>query len=491
MTIVHEDPDVPPLLANPQSYVIDPVYASSVEIDRDPVAVGQPTSGPNRFTIHVPTDLTVLSLGAASGRWKTDKGIDGYTNDHIHFETKHGARTVMSLGTPATTSTLKGYGDAPPVSTHGYAMVTKGDAWHDAHLEHYLLSRTHDITLRTMGEAKRAVVQADAGIVELNGGVGVTITGGGVGIGAHTTGLEMKDVGYEGTWGGETPHSLAAVRSAKFNTISNFIVTLHNLLTGAVFNFLHREKYKEGGKIAVTEVFGDGAEWALDAVEEKRTWGEIQELYAKEESPEKAVKIDAEKDFGVTAGVSASFFGTTSATMAATVWASASSVVAATLKGTLFSGVAGTFTSLKGYGSLEIACDHGEAVFSAFRDVKASATKNFIGSGKERARLEGEKHLYVAGQQSTWIGTKAGGGWGLLMAAGGISLGQATSADAMLGAGIVENRSIRITSELVAFQSATTKMEVHGTKIEIEASAVDLDAEGDVYVGGKKVLIDA
>ena len=105
MTVIQEYAPIP-LAPSTQTFVVDPVYADTVEMDIDLVSVGQPTAGPNRHTTHVPTEKTVLSLGALSGRWNTDKGITGYTDSHIHFETKAGSRTVVSLGGPATKSTL-------------------------------------------------------------------------------------------------------------------------------------------------------------------------------------------------------------------------------------------------------------------------------------------------------------------------------------------------------------------------------------------------
>lgn len=490
MTIVHEDPDIPPLLANPQTFVIDPVFASSVEIDRDPVAVGQPTTGPNRFTAWIPTEHTVLSLGEASGRWETDHGIDGYTDTHIHFETTKGARTVVSLGGPATKSTLSGYRGAPPVSTHGYSMVTVENAWHDAQQQHYLFSRQEDITLRTRGEGKRAVIQAEHGTVDLTGVVEVNITGGGIGIGAHT-GAPMEDIGYAGHWGGETPHSLKAKRAAQYATIMNTMATLHNLLTGAVNMYKERHKYKHGNHLNVTEIFGDFGEWALDAVEFYRAKGEIEELFAEEESPEAAIKIDAEKDFGISAGGSVSFFGMTATTMAAKLWASASALGYAGLSGILFGGVAGTFTSLKGYKKVEIGCDHGEVALCAKKDVNIAATENFIATGKEIAMIKGEKTLYLAGATRAWIGTAAGGGWGLDLSSAGLSIGKASSAGSMKSASVADDRSIKMATKSIKLQSSSTKMHFQNTKIETEANTVDLESEGDFFFGGKKVLIDA
>src|SRR6185312_8553791 len=99
MTMIQDDA-ASPLRANARSYVIDPALASVVEEERQAVANSSPTSGPNRFTLHVPTEKTVVSLGALAPTWQTDMGITGYTDSHIDFEVKaEGApQTIVSLG---------------------------------------------------------------------------------------------------------------------------------------------------------------------------------------------------------------------------------------------------------------------------------------------------------------------------------------------------------------------------------------------------------
>src|SRR4051812_49101371 len=107
MTVTHETPGFVLLSPIATSFVADPVYADTVDVDKDTVTVAKPTTGPNRYTIHVPTETTRLSAGAASGHWVTDKGITGYTDSHVHFETKAKAKTVVSLGGPAETSAIQ------------------------------------------------------------------------------------------------------------------------------------------------------------------------------------------------------------------------------------------------------------------------------------------------------------------------------------------------------------------------------------------------
>ncbi|APR77230.1 Hypothetical protein A7982_02577 [Minicystis rosea] len=487
MTIVYEDPTLPPLLAAPQTFVADPVYADTVEAAWSATPVASPTHGPNRYTLHVPAESTVLSLGEASPRWNTDAGITGYTDNHINFETKSGPQTVVSLGGPATKASIKGYGDAAPVSTHGYSMVTAANAWHDAQKQHYLLSRTHDITLRTKGEGKRAVLQAEHGIVDLNGGKEVNIAGAGVAIGA-SPGLPYENVKYAEPWHGDAPHSLAAKCASIFNGITNGVVTAHNLAMGATK--LYKE-YKHGHLHASVDTFADVVEWLTDVGEFIRTSMEVKELFAEEEAVEGSIKMDAAEDVSIGASGNASFFGIHGATLGSTLWTSVSAVVSAGIKGSLFAGVAGAYTSLKGYKKVELGCDHGKAIFDAKKSVQMSAESSVIAVGKELVQVSAEKNAYFAGGDVAWIGTTAGSAWGMHMASSGIKIGKATSADKMMSAAIAADRSITIDKKGFLFKSASSEMTIEKKAIKVTSGSVKLHAKSDdVRVGGKKVLLD-
>ena len=486
MTVIQEYAPIP-LAPSSQTFVVDPVLADTVEMDIDLVSVGQPTAGPNRHTTHVPTEGTVLSLGALSGRWNTDKGITGYTDSHVHFETKAGSRTVMSLGGPATKSTLSGLEEAAPIASHGYSMVTTKNAWHDAQKQHYLLSRTADVTLRTMGPGKRAVLQAVSGMVDLTGGKEVNLVGGGVSIGAHSS-MVFEDVKYDENWHGETPHSLAAKRSAKFTTISSTALTAHSLALSAV---TMRKKYKKGELHASVDAFADVAEWLIDLAEFARAKGEISELFAAEEAVENSIKMDAQEDFGVSAGGHAAFFGVQGATLVSAVWTGVSAVVSASLKGTLFAGVAGAFTSLKGYKKIELGCDLGDTLLDAKKNLSIAAEKSFIAVGHELVKVAGEENAYFSSGDNAWLGVSAGGGWGLQLNAKGIMIGKATGASTMKSAAVAADRSIKIEKASFTLSSASTVMKIGKNSVEAKAASVKLHAkDNEVRVAAKKVLID-
>jgi hypothetical protein len=489
MTMIDEDPSIPPLLAAPATFVTDPALADTVEVDVHPVSTAEPTSGPNRWTLNVPTENSVVSLGAASGRWTTDKGITIYTDSHIHFEVKTGAETTVSLGTSAKTSKTESDDEDVLRGSDGYAMVTNKNAYHDAQKQHYLLSCTDDITVRTSGEAKRAVVQADKGTLDLNGKVEVNVAGGGVSIGAAPE-IEIPDVKYGGVWKGETPHSLKAKRAGVFNGVVNALGTVHNLATS--FPKVYGE-LKPGTLKAIAHGFADASEWLLDAGEFVNTGIEIKELLSKEKV-EGSIRVSADDDLGVSAGGQASFFGVKGASLMSSVWTSVSGLVTASLKGGLFAGVSAMYTSVKGYQKVELAADTDSVVFEAKKNISLNAEGSLIAVGKEEAQIVGEHEAYFTGDKRAWIGTPAGLGWGLQFdaAAGRLRLGQATNPRSMIKAGVAAERSIKLDKEGFALQRGGATMSILGKKIETTAGTIELNAaDSEIMVGCTKVLIDA
>jgi hypothetical protein len=502
--------DLPPLLPPGQSFIIDPVWADTVEAGMEIAALAAPTHGPNRLTMHVPKETTQISLGAPNAtRWHTDLGIDGYTNSHIHFETKEEAKTVVSLGGPALTSAITGYGGGEggggeggegggggvctaqavaPTGTRGYSMVTDKNAWHDSVGQHYLLSLSGDITLRTTGEGKRAVVQAELGSVDVIGGLEVNMAAKGIAITAHPE-MPFQDVLYTKPWTGETPHSVAAHVAETISTVVNGMVTASGLWASGK----EMKKLAKSGHMHLSvDTVAAAVEWLADAAELVFTVQEFKELVSKEEAPEGEIKIDADQDLSGAAGLSASFFGLKSANMCAGIWAGINGVGFATVKGVLFAGVVGSYTSCKGYKGVEIGCDHGDAHFAASKNLDiSSANADLIVVGKELAQLSSEKDAYFCAAKRTWVGTPAGG-WGALLQKDGFAIGKATSSYNMGQATVEASRSIKLDKDGITGKSGSTSMKHHTKGLTVEGGQVKLHAkDADVKVDGKKVLIDA
>ncbi len=481
-------PDGSLLICSPTSFVLDPVLTDTVDVEYDKAPLHSPTTGPNRYTIHVPTETTRLSLGQKSARWNTDIGITGYTDSHIHFETKENDKTIMSLGGPATTSAIRGHDPKVPVETRGYSMVTEKNAWHDAKLQHHFLSQTEDISLRTMGAGVRAVVQADGGKVDVNGGKHVNVSGGGVSIAAGQ--LEVEKKGYDESWAGTRPHSSAAggieIGAAVLAALS---------AVGDVILNKPRDKFGEG------DFAGAPAEWAdknkrkintallLLAINKVRT------LISAPTSPEKCVKLDAAETLSAMAGGEISIFGVISASLGSALWTSVTSGMSASLKGTVFAGVGGMFASMKGYRKVEMASDWGKVFVGAQKEIHLEGEKSFTAGADNVAHVAspgGAGHALFGGGKKVWMGTTAGDGWGLLLDDEGLALGMASGAAEMDTAKIKDEPALRITASKIEAKTRYTWMKLEGDtctiatkdkKIRFEASS------GPVTINGAKILL--
>src|SRR4051812_13766003 len=84
---------------------VDPDLTANLETDAPNVPAANPTNGPHRATWVVPVpDDTTVSFGAASPQRINDVGITGKTKTHIHWHVNGGTKTVVTLGSSATTA---------------------------------------------------------------------------------------------------------------------------------------------------------------------------------------------------------------------------------------------------------------------------------------------------------------------------------------------------------------------------------------------------
>lgn len=477
--------DPSPLVCAVASFVSDPVLADTVDQGYDRADIHSPTTGPNRYTIHVPTEVTRLSLGKESPRdkWNTDVGITGYTNSHVHFEVKKQDQTVVSLGGPATTALIQD-GDAPK-SSHGYSMVTEGAAWHDAVKQHYFLSQGADISLSTHGADKRAVIQSDHGIVDLNGGLQVTASGGGVSIAAGE--LELEDVRYGGHWEGKRPHSAAAGAGRITVAILAATATLHDLLANKI-----RAKFDEGKFTPVPVPWTDRGKWVITSALLGLALNKVRKLVSAEDAPPKCVKIDAKEKVGIMAGGNVGFFGKMGASLGSAAYATVSAGFSAGLSGMAFAGVGGSLVSVKGFRKVDIGSDWGKSFVGAEKKIEANAEKKFLASAKKTAHVascgRNAKTLLGSGKR-TWVGT--GQGWGMLLDGSGVAMGKATDAKDMAGTKISPFPAIRVDGSKIELHGADkTRMNLTSGNCTLVSPKISFDAaSGPVTVNGSKILL--
>jgi hypothetical protein len=509
------------------SFVTDPALADGVEVEYEMVGLAQPTMDPNRVTIHVPTEKTVLSLGAASDRWKTDIGITGYTDNHVHFETKVNDKTVVSLGGPATTAAIKGHGPkakekkeektepAPttpttattyrttptpepepaaepegeeklaPVATEGYSMVTAERAWHDSIGQHYLLSQKEDISMLTLAADKRAVVQADLGYVDLNGGEEINLSGGGVAIGAALK-FPIEDILYDKNFTGKSPTSTFAKTAKVGMDLIGAVFSAHDLGLKA----FKTAKKQKAGKLKKNEFFyADVVKWVTDSVKFGMSVNKLQKVFAHVSSPPGSVKISAEQDVVGLAGADACFSGTMGASIASTAATTISAGMTASMKGTLFAGVGSVLTTLKGQKKIEVSSTYGDVVFSAKKNVEFTSDDEFIAASSEDAQVTGKKHLLLGAGKHAFIGVEKG--WGALFDDSGIAFGKASGVGKLKSAKIEASPAIRIDSGKIEIVRESAAVTLSDDLCLIEAPAIHFDSKAkNVTFNGKMAVLD-
>jgi hypothetical protein len=477
-----------PLACSPTSFMVDPALTDDVDVEYDKTPLANPTAGPNRYTIHVPTETTRLSLGEKSPRWNTDIGITGYTDSHIHFETKEHDKTIVSLGGPATTTAIPGHDPKVSSKTQGYSMVTEKNAWHDAKLQHHLLSRTADMSLRTMGGDKRAVIQADHGKVDVNGGKQVNVSGGGVSIAAGE--LELEEKGYDEPWEGTRPHSSAAGGTA----LASAILAALSAVGDVVLN-KPRDKYEEGFFAGAANEWGDKNKRKINVGLALLAMNKVRKLISAPPTPEKCVKLNAPEAISAMAGGDISIFGVKGASLGSALWTSITSGMSASLKGTVFAGVGAMFASMKGYRKVEMGSDWGKVFVGAEKEIHLEGEESLTMGADNVAHVaspSGHGHALFGGGKKVWMGTTAGGGWGLLLDDEGLALGAATGAAEMDTAKIKPAPSLRITADQIEFKTKAAWMTLAGDtaviatkdkKIRFEATS------GPITVNGAKILL--
>jgi hypothetical protein len=489
------DPDGP-LPCPPLSFVVDPALADAVEEEYDLTAMHSPTDGPNRMTLHVPTETTRLSLGQPSPRWTTDKGITGYTDSHIHFETKLNDKTVVSLGGPATTSATTGFAGpkpkpgakpskVPPVGTQGYAMVTEQNAWHDSVLQHYLLSRNADMSLRTDGDGKRAVIQADHGKVDLTAGKHLNVSGGGVSIAAGE--LEVEEKGYGEAYAGDRPHE-SAVSGTQITTA---VVAALSALFDMKFSPA-RLKYDEGNFAPAAPGFVDANKWKVNGLLFGLAAANAIGLIAEPTSPEKSVKLSAPDILGAVAGSEISIYGTMSASLGSAMWTTVSAAMSSSMKAAVFAAVGSAFTSLKGYRKVEMASDWGKVFTGAQKAIHLEGEKDVNVKAANVAHVASPGGQAVFGGKKVWLGTPKGGGWGMTLDDEGLAIGKASVGEDLGAAKVEDAPSLKINATVIEAKTQWSSLKLEGSKLTITGKNKPIrfvGKSGDLTINGAKVLL--
>ena len=484
--------NLPDLVVPKGSYVVDPVLADDLKKGYAIVACANPTHDPDRMTMYVPSEHTVLSLGAPSpaAAWNTDIGITGYSDSHIHFETKKNHKTIVSLGTSAKTAAIHGHDKKVPSKSKGYAMVTDKLAWHQSTGQHYIISQDGDVSIRSKGTGTRAVVQADFGHVDLNDDEEVTLSSTAVGIGAALS-FDVQDTTWAKSWQGKSP---TFTFTERVSTVVDCFSAL-NALTDLLITVIAKERTckKSGwrelfrGEYAWSDVLsfaGDAWNFKISYAKLLDTLTTVPTPDGGPPAPPGCVKLSAQADIGGLAH-EVGFFGLRSATLGSVVATSVSAGLMATLKSALFCSVGGMLTSLKAAKKVEVVAYGGNVTVGAKKNVELTANEQLKGGSDDLTQVTSENQLVMGGKIGTWVGTNE---WGVRFGkfdkqkgAGQdeIAFGKASGTEDITKAKIEPRHSVCIDKDKIKITCAKNGVvELSNDQAFMAGPTVDFKAEG-------------
>lgn len=472
--------------------VTDPDLTANMETDA--VAPANPTSGPHRVTFVVPTpDHTTVSFGAAASTRINDPGITGRTDTHVHWHVATGATTqgVVILGKGSQDVRLTDYDGSVVSGVNGYAMVTYGDAWHDAKGQQYIVSREKDAVLRTAGPEKAAVVQSDTGKVLVTGGHEVTVgTKGSLWLGADPD-ATIEDKRFTKVFDGDVGKWISnkAVKSGM--TLAD--VYFSWLPIAAKAEDVEKRAAKGQGGWEVEKNW-DKAKFIVDITKVASTIGR----YLTEFFVPGKVSVFGSTYAGVTGVIGASMFGNLSASVTSLL--SASMLGGTTsVKGFLWTSVwSGIQTSVKSIKDVELKGEGGKAKVMGKTDVQVVCGEGPVAvQGDKDARVNsitGAAALH--GATMAYVGAGTGSGFGVKVKPEEINIGQITSNAKKFdgsGASFATKNKIFIKKDEMYAVIGTSKLTLTTDKVQLEAKSahgLKVDKNGNVKVGSKnKVLV--
>ena len=473
--------------------VTDPDLTANMETDA--VAPANPTAGPHRVTFVVPSpDHTTVSFGAAASTRINDPGITGRTDTHVHWHVATGDTTqgVVILGQGSQDVRLTDYDGSVVSTVNGYALVTYGDAWHDAKGQQYIVSRENDIVVRTSGAQKTAVVQSDTGKVLVSGGGDISVgTKGSMWLGADPD-ATIEDKKFKKVFDGDVG-----------KWISNKAVKAGMTLADLYFSWLPIAAKAEDVEKRAAK--GEGG-WEIE-----KNWDKAKFLvdmtkiastitrYATEFVVPGKVSMFASTYAGMTGVIGASMFGNLSASVSSLLSASVLGGTSS-VKGFLWTSIwSGVQTSVKSIKNVELKGENGEAKVIGKTEVQV-----VCGSGP--VRVQGEKDARVNsvtgaaalhGATMAYVGAGKVTGFGVKANTSGIDVGRISSAARVFngsGAEFDAKNKIHIKQDELCATIGSSKLTMTPDRVQLEAKSahglkvskngnVDLKSKGKVLIG--------
>jgi hypothetical protein len=452
---------------------------------------------PNRLTLHVPTENTVLSLGEKAAKEAkhriNDPGITGRTDTHVHWHVYGVAgtpQTLVSLGAPAKDVTQHHW-NADAMSGTGYGMFTEGRAWHESKWQHYFTSRDSDIIMRTRADAT-AVVQSDLGNVEIVAKKDATVAAGkSVSIAAQ--GIDVEDTGY-GLKRKTTAIGGTAAKTVKLLvTLGDVVASIDSLLKTLSLTSQSPEENKAAWKTESKvkdnlKLTLDQAKLISTVLRENDSWMSA--------SPLGRVSIYATGYSSIVGNIAASMFGVASASVSSVLSASVLGATAS-VKGLLYTSIwAYKEASLKAKKDVKIEAETGElSAKSEGKAVLASTKKAVIVQGHDDTRVSStDKAAIVHGKTSAFVGAGDKAGFGLMADDKKFIAGEITSGGNEFKPKFNGKQKI----QLMGGKTKTLSITVDDSSIGIAKNKVTLKAnhsmtlsafKQNIIVNGKKVLL--
>lgn len=469
---------------SPASFMSDPDLLGQIQPNYDTVECAPPTGDPNRYTVHVPFDLTTLSLGKESSRWIKDPGITGRTKHHIHFHTTEEPKTMVSLGGPAANEGFDGFGGGVIKINNGFSMVTDGNAWLDAKKQFYIVSRTEDVIIRTHA-AKTAALHSDLGDVSIAAKKKVSIgSAGDIWIGADLEG-HVEDKKFEKVIDSEVGKWIA-------NKTVKTLLTAVDTYFAAEAVFVKaadvEKKSKDGVSGWDTESNWSKAKFIVDMAKVSSTIAR----YATEFTSEGKVSIMATTFAGMTGNVAASVFGNLSASLSSLVSASVLGGTAS-VKGILWTSVwSGVQTSIKSIKDVEVKAEKGKVKISGKTDTEIATQDGPLKlTGNTDVRLSSATtNVVVHAPKVVTIGAGDANGYGMRAEGDWMFVGKMSSPKNFMGMAKEPDSGLEITPDHIEMRQKESALTLEGSFALVEAPEIKLRAKDrNVTIDGNKILI--
>lgn len=475
------------LVTMPTTVVVDP-NSEFVESSLSRPAIAAKTAGPHRYTIMVPhDDEAIVNIGQAAPTRINDTGITGRTKSHVHWHTTADPnKTMVALGGP-TNEGWKGFQGVNNLSNNaGFMVVTENHSWMEAENQMYFLSRKHDAVLRTAGEERRVVVQADQGEVDIVAKHHVFVTSDAVAVSATGDAVPVANVNYQADWHTNMSKAMASSWSKDIMTIVAAVYSAYDI----VKKFPKLTKVRDKGVLRwVPEPSWDAAKWTIDTSKWIKTAAKFTKLFSDPKLSAGDVKIGAASKVGIIAGDEVSAFGTMGASLGSAMWTSVSAGLSASFKASLWAGVGGMFTSLKGYKKISLESEEKVSV-KGKKEVSVTAEGGGVKvSGAESVELVADDGAYVQGKQSAYIGGGESSGYAFCADVNGMYVGKFTGMEKFKSAKPVRDESIMQDNNSLMLRMKQSRIEANKDNVRLKAPKVKLNGDSNVTVNGSKILL--